>query len=89
MMIDLNDLIDPELGLTLNGATSINDAGQIAAYGRYTGRFPNSVRSVLLTLVPEPAASSMGLTVLTVILMGRQIGRGTNLFNRLNSVSMP
>jgi len=30
-MIDLNDVIDPALGLTLTSATGINDRGQIVA----------------------------------------------------------
>jgi probable HAF family extracellular repeat protein len=32
-MVDLNSLIDPASGWVLMGATGINDAGQIAAYG--------------------------------------------------------
>jgi hypothetical protein len=42
--MDLNDLIDPALGVTLTVASGINDNGQIVA-GRY-----------LLTPVPEPEA---------------------------------
>lgn len=49
-MIDLKNVIDPALGVTLNGATGINDEGQIVANS-------GGLYSFLLTpvTVPEPA----------------------------------
>lgn len=46
-MMNLNDLIDPTLGITLEEAEGINDNGQIAASG--------AGHAYLLTPVPEPA----------------------------------
>jgi probable HAF family extracellular repeat protein len=54
-MHDLNELIDPSLEITLNGAWCINDNGQIVANNAYGNVF-------LLTPIPEP--SSMVLLVL-------------------------
>ena len=57
-MKDLNSLIDPLSGWALIAARGINDAGQIAGYGRYNGQ----IRAFRLTpldlgsAVPEPAA---------------------------------
>lgn len=51
---NLNDLIDPALGLTISQAEAINDLGQIAAYARYAG--DNNEHLVLLTPVPEPTS---------------------------------
>ena len=59
-MIDLNNLIDPALGVTLWGASAINDQGQIVA-GSPTGTF-------LLTPVPEPGTlASLGGALLVLI----------------------
>jgi hypothetical protein len=47
---DLNSLIDPTLGITINAATMINDRGQILA----TGQAPNSFgQTFLLTPIPN------------------------------------
>jgi probable HAF family extracellular repeat protein len=51
-MVDLNNLIDPALGITLTGATDINNYGQIVANGE-EGASPG-VHAFLLTPVPEP-----------------------------------
>lgn len=54
-MLDLNDLIDPAAGWLLVEATEINNSGQIIASGKTpTG----SIRTVLLTPVPEVAPST-------------------------------
>ena len=45
---DLNDLIDPASGWTLNFSRDINDAGQIVGSGTYLGE----KRAFLLTLNP-------------------------------------
>jgi probable HAF family extracellular repeat protein len=52
-MKDLNNLILPTSGWTLNYACDINDLGQIVGYGTN----PNGVtHAFLLTPVPEPSA---------------------------------
>jgi hypothetical protein len=38
-MIDLNSLIDPDLGWDLQWAFDINDRGQVAGYGVLDGKF--------------------------------------------------
>lgn len=58
--IDLNSLIDPDLGLQLGSAAVINDQGQILAQTRYR-------QIVVLTPVPElSSAWMMGLGVLAL-----------------------
>ena len=47
-MMDLNDLIDPALHITLDDARAINDNGQIVASNGSNGH------DYLLTPVPEP-----------------------------------
>ena len=50
--MDLNGLIDPNLGITLTRANGINDMGQIIAYSE-----SGFVRTAyLLTPVPEPSS---------------------------------
>ena len=56
-LYDLNDLIDPSLGITLELASGINDHGAIVARGRMPGESHD--RAFLLT-VPEPG-SAMGV----------------------------
>jgi probable HAF family extracellular repeat protein len=53
VMQNLNDLIDPALGWTINDATGINDAGQIVAYAQNIND-PNLLDTVILTPLPEP-----------------------------------
>jgi len=48
--IDLNNVIDPALGMTWNAASSIDDEGQVLANSSGA-----SARAFLLTPVPEPA----------------------------------
>jgi hypothetical protein len=56
-MLDLNDLIDPALGITLTVAQRINDRGQIMANG-YGGT--SRIGDVfLLTPVPEPSTLAL------------------------------
>ncbi len=51
-LLDLNGLIDPNLGITLTRANGINDMGQIIAYSE-----SGFVRTAyLLTPVPEPSS---------------------------------
>ncbi len=50
---DLNDLIPHDSGWYLNGATAINDAGQIVGTGIYQGE---TWHMFLLTPVPEPGS---------------------------------
>ena len=61
-MYDLNNLIDPALGITLEGAAGINDKGQIVA-----NNFDS--HAYLLTRVPEPSTWALlglsGLILLT------------------------
>jgi probable HAF family extracellular repeat protein len=59
-MIDLNNVIDPALGVTLFNAQGINDEGQIVA---------NSFgRAFLLTPVPEPGTLAfLGAALLVLI----------------------
>ncbi len=56
-MVDLNAFLDPALGITLIEATSINDSGQIVAWGVGHGRFVN----LLMTPVPEPETCALWL----------------------------
>jgi probable HAF family extracellular repeat protein len=49
-MVNLNTLIDPSLGASLESATGINDSGQIAA----TAIINSAAHAVLLQPVPEP-----------------------------------
>lgn len=65
-MVDLNNLIDPALGITLTGATDINNYGQIVANGE-EGTSPG-VHAFLLTPVPEPHTSAaLGLSLVALL----------------------
>jgi probable HAF family extracellular repeat protein len=75
-VVDLNGLIDPELGIFLTDAVQINDVGQILAYTAGTPANPaGSV--VLLTPVPEPA--SLALILLPAPLLLRRRRSATSL----------
>jgi probable HAF family extracellular repeat protein len=53
-MTDLNDLIDPSLGLHMGNAVDINDRGQILLTGAYDNEsLPSGV--FVLTPIPEPS----------------------------------
>jgi probable HAF family extracellular repeat protein len=54
-MIDLNSLIDPELGWSLSFASGINNAGQIVGGGNLNGQY----FAVVLTPVPEPSTLAL------------------------------
>jgi hypothetical protein len=58
---NINDLIDPSLGLTITGTSDINDLGQILAFGVYAN---GSSASVILTPIDEPPI----LTLLSIVL---------------------
>jgi probable HAF family extracellular repeat protein len=65
-MVDLNNLIDPALGITLTGATDINNYGQIVANGE-EGTSPG-VHAFLLTPVPEPHTGALlGISLLALL----------------------
>jgi probable HAF family extracellular repeat protein len=66
-MLDLNDLIGTGTGWTLNGASGINDLGQIVGNGTLNG----AQRAFLLTPVPEPSS----IMLLGAILCGLQFQR--------------
>jgi len=51
MLFDLNDLIDPASGWTLDGAYDINNLGQIVGKGHFAGQ-PRAFR---LDPIPEPS----------------------------------
>lgn len=59
-MMNLNDLIDPSLGVTLSSGLGINDKGQIVAFGG-PGPYPGGHVYLLdplnsvTTPVPEPS----------------------------------
>jgi probable HAF family extracellular repeat protein len=50
-MLDLNDLVDPQLGWVFWTATGINDSGQISG----TGTIDGNNHAFLLTPIPEPS----------------------------------
>ena len=54
---DLNDLISPTSGWTIDYSTSINDAGQIVGWGEAPGGA--GAHGLLLTPVPEPSSLNM------------------------------
>ena len=58
---DLNNLIDPSSGWTIDVADAINDRGQIAAEGYYQGS--GDAHAVLLTPIAEPEPSTLWLLV--------------------------
>jgi probable HAF family extracellular repeat protein len=64
-LYDVNDLISPSLGITLEVASGINDQGDIVARGFINGGDGRD-RAFLLTPVPEPASSSLVITFVCV-----------------------
>lgn len=80
---DLNTLIDPALGWTVNSATGINDLGQIVAYGCHDGE---GCAGLLLQLapVPEPQASAMLAAGLALLALAwrRRTGKGQGAARR-------
>jgi probable HAF family extracellular repeat protein len=52
-MSNLNDLVDPASGLTLNAANDINDLGQIVGYGTTAG---GQIHAFLLDPMAAPPA---------------------------------
>jgi probable HAF family extracellular repeat protein len=73
-MIDLNTLIDPATGWTLEGAAAINDLQQIAATACRNG-VCQAVRLDLVPAVPEPSGAGMllaGLAGLAGLALSRR-----------------
>src|SRR5262249_25416275 len=55
--VDLNSLVDPSIGVSLEAAGDVNDLGQILATAHITDSMFNRIEvSYLLTPVPEPGA---------------------------------
>ena len=72
-MLDLNNLIDPALHLTLTEATAINDEGQIVANLNYNlGENPPPHHAYLLTpiAVPEPGTFTVVGFALAALTLG-------------------
>jgi probable HAF family extracellular repeat protein len=65
-VVDLNSLISPASGWTIDAANGINNAGQIAAYGVKNG---GSERALLLTPVPEPSAAYASIIAFSVFVV--------------------
>ena len=80
LMIDLNSLIDPGSGWTLDSANGINAAGQITGYGEINGQ----VHAFVLTgstAVPEPGSLPILVSGLAVMVMVFRL-RATDLARR-------
>jgi len=73
-MIDLNTLIDPASGWTIQDAAAINDLQQIAATA-CKGGVCQAVRLDLVSAVPEPSAYAL-------LLAGLALGCGRRAFRR-------
>jgi probable HAF family extracellular repeat protein len=74
-MTDLNALIDPSSGWTLQEARSINDSGQIAGFGYHKnqGRPGGTIHAFLLTPVPEPTTLVLlGISFCSIVLYARR-----------------
>jgi probable HAF family extracellular repeat protein len=80
-VIDLNTLIDPSSGFTLEGATAINDEGLIVGYGYNSA---GQEDAFLLTPTPEPATLSL-LALGGVALLRRRY----RIFHRLSCTKIP
>jgi probable HAF family extracellular repeat protein len=83
-MMNLNDLIDPSLGWTLEDAHAINELGQIAGWGVTPS---GAEHAFLLTQVPEPTISQLMMAAAAFILqrsrraMTRSVVGSHNLLN--------
>jgi probable HAF family extracellular repeat protein len=73
---DLNTLIDPTSGWTLNSATGINDAGQIVGYGTLNGQTQafllTPISSTPTTSTPEPTTLLPLLAAIPLLLKTRR-----------------
>ncbi len=76
-LIDLNSAIDPRSGVSITGASAINDAGMIAATGIVRGQYHALLLSPVST--PEPTSALMaatgGLILLACSRLHRSKGR--------------
>lgn len=65
ILYDLNSLISPTAGWTLQSANAINDSGEIVGYGLNPS---GQADAFLLTLVPEPSSLAVvGLAFLALL----------------------
>lgn len=60
-MVNLNDLIDPNIGVTLHSATSINDAGQIVGSAYFNDEGYRAFLLNPISAVPEPSTVTLML----------------------------
>ena len=58
-MVDLNSLIDPSLGITLQRAVGINDLGQIIAGGTNASGQSDAFLLTPLSLTPDAVPSTV------------------------------
>ena len=75
-LVDLNTLIDPALGWTIDAAVGINDLGQIAAHGCREWEC-GALRLDLANAVPEPAGFLLLLPGLCAIVCLRRVKRSS------------
>jgi len=73
-ILDLNDVIDPTLGLLLTTATAINDRGQIVANAELVGDpITTASRAYLLTPIPDatvPEPGTLAVCAAALLLLG-------------------
>ncbi|MDQ6675805.1 MAG: hypothetical protein M3Z09_00750 [Acidobacteriota bacterium] len=70
-ILDLNNIIDPTLGLNLTNATAVNDRGQIVA-NAYSNDVTTS-RAYLLTPIPDatvPEPGTLAVCAAALLLLG-------------------
>lgn len=78
-MVNLNTQIDLASGWVLQAARGINDAGQIVGYGKLNG----ANRAFLLTPVPEPSQSVLGIIGAICLCAWRHNRIGTKAARRI------
>ena len=69
-LFDLNDMIDPASGWTLQQATAINESGQVVGFGTHLGQ----TRAFLLTPIAGPGAVPDGGAGSTPLTLARHAG---------------
>ncbi len=66
-MLDLNDLIAPGSGWSLNSANAINDHGSIVGFGSYDG---NNAAFLLTPIQPAPEPATVPLFAIGIAVLG-------------------